>query len=166
MVYKNDEKTVDEIRAMNPKGILLGPGPGTPKDSGIALQTVTDLGPSFPLFGVCMGHQCIGEAFGGDVIRAPSGLMHGKTSSVFHTSIGILEGMENPFEACRYHSLVIKNETIPEDLEITAWTEDGNIMGVRHKKHPHIQGVQFHPESIMTQNGKRIVGNWVKSLQD
>lgn len=166
VVFKNDEKTVEEIKAMNPKGVLVSPGPGEPKESGICLQAVKELGPIMPLFGVCMGHQCIGEAFGGDVIRAPSGLMHGKTSPVFHKNIGILEGMENPFMAARYHSLVIKEETIPDCLEITAWTEDGNIMGVRHKEFPHIQGVQFHPESIITQNGKRIVGNWVKSLQD
>jgi len=164
VVFKNDEKTVAEIRAMNPKGVMVSPGPGKPTDSGISLETVSELGPEFPLFGVCMGHQCIGEAFGGDVVRAPCGLMHGKTSPVFHTNVGILEGMENPFLACRYHSLVIKRETLPEDLEVTAWTEDGTIMGVRHKKYPHIQGVQFHPESIITQNGKRIVSNWVNSL--
>ncbi|KAG2447499.1 hypothetical protein HYH02_007425 [Chlamydomonas schloesseri] len=164
VVFKNDEKTVDEIRAMNPRGILVSPGPGRPIDSGISLQTVRELGPDFPLFGVCMGHQCIGEAFGGDVVRAPCGVMHGKTSPVFHTNEGLLEGLPNPFEACRYHSLVIKRDTIPEDLEITAWTEDGTIMGVRHKKHPHIQGVQFHPESIITQSGKQIVANFVKTL--
>ncbi|KXZ41937.1 hypothetical protein GPECTOR_239g567 [Gonium pectorale] len=164
VVYKNDEKTVEEIKAMNPRGILVSPGPGRPIDSGISLQSVRELGPHFPLFGVCMGHQCIGEAFGGDVVRAPSGVMHGKTSPVYHTNVGILEGLPNPFEACRYHSLVIKRETIPEDLEITAWTEDGTIMGVRHKKYPHIQGVQFHPESIITQSGKLIVENFVKSL--
>eukprot|EP00955_Chlamydomonas_euryale_P043266 352544-Chlamydomonas_euryale.AAC.13 len=118
-----------------------------------------------PLFGVCMGHQCIGEAFGGDVIRAPCGLMHGKTSPVLHSNVGILENMENPFQAARYHSLVIKRENCPDCLEITAWTEDGTIMACRHKEYPHIQGVQFHPESIITTNGIRIVGNWVKSLE-
>ncbi|KAG2493771.1 hypothetical protein HYH03_007992 [Edaphochlamys debaryana] len=164
VVFKNDEKTVEEIKAMNPAGVLVSPGPGRPVDSGISLQAVKELGPLFPLFGVCMGHQCIGEAFGGDVVRAPSGVMHGKTSPVFHTNEGLLEGLPNPFQACRYHSLVIKRDTIPEDLEITAWTEDGTIMGVRHKKYPHIQGVQFHPESIITESGKQIVANFVKTL--
>ncbi|GIL76406.1 hypothetical protein Vretimale_5962 [Volvox reticuliferus] len=149
---------------MNPRGVLVSPGPGRPVDSGISLEAVRELGPLFPLFGVCMGHQCIGEAFGGDVVRAPCGVMHGKTSPVFHTNVGVLEGLPNPFEACRYHSLVIKRDTIPEDLEITAWTEDGTIMGVRHKKYPRIQGVQFHPESIITQSGKKIIENFVKSL--
>ncbi|GIL76405.1 hypothetical protein Vretimale_5962 [Volvox reticuliferus] len=164
VVFKNDEKSVDEIKAMNPRGVLVSPGPGRPVDSGISLEAVRELGPLFPLFGVCMGHQCIGEAFGGDVVRAPCGVMHGKTSPVFHTNVGVLEGLPNPFEACRYHSLVIKRDTIPEDLEITAWTEDGTIMGVRHKKYPRIQGVQFHPESIITQSGKKIIENFVKSL--
>ncbi|KIZ07815.1 anthranilate synthase component II [Monoraphidium neglectum] len=162
VVFKNDEKTVEEIRAMNPAGVLVSPGPGRPVDSGISLQAVKELGPDFPLFGVCMGHQCIGEAFGGDVVRAPTGVMHGKTSPVFHTNAGILEGLENPFEAGRYHSLVIDKAKCPDDLEVTAWTEDGTIMGVRHKRYPHIQGVQFHPESIITAGGKRIVENWVK----
>lgn len=165
VVFKNDEKTVDEIRAMNPAGILVSPGPGRPIDSGICLEAVRDLGPDFPLFGVCMGHQCIGEAFGGDVVRAPTGVMHGKTSPVFHTDVGILNGLENPFQAARYHSLVIDKASCPEDLEVTAWTEDGTIMGVKHKKYPHVQGVQFHPESIITQGGKRIVENFVKITQ-
>uniref|UniRef100_A0A383W6D7 anthranilate synthase n=1 Tax=Tetradesmus obliquus TaxID=3088 RepID=A0A383W6D7_TETOB len=162
LVLKNDEKTVDEIRALNPAGILVSPGPGKPTDSGISLQAVRELGPDFPLFGVCMGHQCIGEAFGGDVVRAPCGVMHGKTSPVFHTDKGVLQGLENPFQAARYHSLVISQTACPEDLEITAWTEDGTIMAVQHKKYPHIQGVQFHPESIITQNGKRIVANFLR----
>eukprot|EP00878_Enallax_costatus_P005266 GHUV01005533.1.p1 GENE.GHUV01005533.1~~GHUV01005533.1.p1 ORF type:complete len:242 (+),score=53.92 GHUV01005533.1:80-805(+) len=165
VVFKNDEKTVDEIRAMNPAGVLVSPGPGRPIDSGVSLQVVKELGPDFPLFGVCMGHQCIGEAFGGDVVRAPCGVMHGKTSPVFHTNEGILEGLDNPFLAARYHSLVIKKEACPADLEVTAWTEDGTIMAVKHKKYPHIQGVQFHPESIITQNGKRIVENFVRMTQ-
>jgi len=164
VVYKNDEKTTDQIRAMNPRGILISPGPGRPEDSGISLQAVRELGPDFPLFGVCMGHQCIGEVFGGDIVRAPSGVMHGKTSPVFHSNTGLLEGLPSPFDAGRYHSLVIQKDTCPEDLEVTAWTEDGTIMGVRHKKYPHIQGVQFHPESIITQSGKTIVENFVKTM--
>eukprot|EP00877_Chromochloris_zofingiensis_P012992 jgi/Chrzof1/7947/UNPLg00007.t1 len=166
VVFKNDEKTVDEIKAMQPAGILVSPGPGRPVDSGISLQVVRELGPEFPLFGVCMGHQCIGEAFGGDVVRAPCGVMHGKQSLVYHNNVGILEGLENPFQACRYHSLVIEKDSCPEDLEVTAWTEDGTIMAVRHKIYPHIQGVQFHPESIITQSGKKIVGNFVASLHE
>lgn len=164
VVYKNDEVTVEQVRAMNPRGVMVSPGPGRPIDSGISLETVAKLGPDFPLFGVCMGHQCIGEAFGGDVIRVPTGLMHGKTSPVFHNNTGLLKGLENPFQACRYHSLAIDTTTLPADLEVTAWTEDGTIMGVRHKKYPHIEGVQFHPESIMTQNGKLIVKNFVDRL--
>lgn len=164
VVYKNDEITVDAIRALNPQGVLVSPGPGQPSDSGISLEAVAKLGVDFPLFGVCMGHQCIGEAFGGDVIRVPTGLMHGKTSPVFHTNTGLLKGLDNPFQACRYHSLAIDTTTLPEELEVTAWTEDGTIMGVRHKKYPHIEGVQFHPESIMTLNGMLIVKNFVDRL--
>uniref|UniRef100_A0A7S3QJU2 anthranilate synthase n=1 Tax=Dunaliella tertiolecta TaxID=3047 RepID=A0A7S3QJU2_DUNTE len=166
VVIKNDDKTVAEVRAMNPRGVLVSPGPGKPSDSGICLQAVRELGPDIPLFGVCMGLQCIGEAFGGDVVRAPCGVMHGKTSPVFHTNVGVLEGLPNPFQAARYHSLVIKRDTIPEDLEITAWTEDGTIMAARHKQYPNLQGVQFHPESIITEEGKQIVGNFIKTLLD
>lgn len=165
IVFPNDAKTVEEIKAMNPRGILVSPGPGRPEDSGISLEIIEKLGPEgFPVFGVCMGHQCIGQVFGGKIIRAPSGVMHGKTSPVFHTDIGLLKGLENPFLAARYHSLVIDKDSCPDDLEVTAWCEDGTIMGVRHKKYPHVQGVQFHPESIITQNGKTIVKNFVDSL--
>ncbi|KAK9829412.1 hypothetical protein WJX72_005696 [[Myrmecia] bisecta] len=164
IVLKNDEKTVDEIRAMNPRGVLVSPGPGRPEDSGISLQIIRDLGPDVPTFGVCMGHQCIGQIFGGRVVRAPSGVMHGKKSLVWHKGEGLLEGLSNPFEAARYHSLVIDKDSCPDDLEVTAWTEDGTIMGVRHKKYSHIQGVQFHPESIITSNGMRIVQNFVDAL--
>eukprot|EP00898_Chlorokybus_atmophyticus_P004527 jgi/Chlat1/5075/Chrsp33S05066 len=165
-VYRNDQITVEEIRRMNPGGILISPGPGRPEDSGIALEAVEKLGPEFPLFGVCMGHQCIGQVFGGQIVRAPTGLMHGKTSPVFHNNVGILEGMPSPFTAARYHSLVIENETFPHDqLEITAWTEDGTVMGVRHKTYPHVQGVQFHPESIITQDGKTLLKNFMLSLK-
>jgi anthranilate synthase component 2 len=180
---------------MNPRGILISPGPGAPEDSGIALQACAELGPRFPLFGVCMGHQCIGQVFGGAVVRAPTGLMHGKQSPVFHDPTdtgGLLEGMprrarcaraarrcaapacmhlradallRSPFMAARYHSLAIAREGFPEDaLKITAWVEDGTIMGVRHRKYPWIQGVQFHPESIITDDGKRIIRNWLASL--
>ena len=168
VVFKNDEKTVEEIAALNPRGILISPGPGAPEDSGIALQACAELGPRFPLFGVCMGHQCIGQTFGGRVVRAPTGLMHGKQSPVFHDSEdhgGLLEGMTSPFMAARYHSLAVAREGFPEgELKITAWVEDGTIMAVRHRKYPWIQGVQFHPESIITDNGRLIIRNWLRSL--
>ena len=165
LVFPNDAKTVKEIAEMHPRGILVSPGPGCPDDSGISLEIVKELGPKgIPVFGVCMGHQCIGQVFGGKIIRAPCGVMHGKTSLVYHTNEGLLKGLENPFNAARYHSLVIEKETCPADLEITAWCEDGTIMAVRHRKYPNIQGVQFHPESIITDNGKTIVRNFIEGL--
>ncbi|KAI0507696.1 hypothetical protein KFK09_013824 [Dendrobium nobile] len=152
----------------NPKGILISPGPGAPQDSGISLQTVVELGPSIPLFGVCMGLQCIGEAFGGKIVRSPSGVRHGKSSLVYYDEkLGeiLFDGLSNPFSACRYHSLIIEKETFPSDkLEITAWTEDGLIMAARHKKYKHIKGVQFHPESIITPDGKMMILNFIKFL--
>ena len=165
-MFKNDEKTVDEIRAMNPRGVMVSPGPGRPEDSGISLQACKELGPEFGVFGVCMGHQCIGQVFGGDIVRAPCGLMHGKQSPVWHTEGDtILAGLASPFMAARYHSLVISREGFPEDeLEVTAWTEDETIMAVKHKKYPKIQGVQFHPESIITENGLQILRNWVELI--
>ncbi|XP_020584533.1 anthranilate synthase beta subunit 1, chloroplastic-like [Phalaenopsis equestris] len=165
-VFRNDELTVEDIRRKNPKGILISPGPGAPQDSGISLQTVVELGPSIPLFGVCMGLQCIGEAFGGKIVRSPSGVRHGKSSLVYYDEQleeDLFDGLSNPFSACRYHSLVIEKETFPGDkLEITAWTEDGLIMAARHKKYKHIKGVQFHPESIITPDGKIMILNFIK----
>lgn len=168
-VYRNDDLTVDELRRKNPRGILISPGPGAPQDSGISLQTVFELGPTVPLFGVCMGLQCIGEAFGGKIVRSPYGVVHGKSSPVYYDEKGeegLLSGLSNPFTAGRYHSLVIDKETFPDDeLEVTAWTEDGLIMAVRHKKYKHLQGVQFHPESIITNEGMSIVRNFVKLIE-
>lgn len=164
VVVKNDELTVEELRARDPRGVLLSPGPGAPEDSGITLQICAELGPTTPIFGVCMGHQCIGQAFGGKIIRAPTGLMHGKGSLVRHTDVGVLAHMPQPFMAARYHSLVIDRDSCPDCLEVTAWAEDGTIMGVQHKEHAHIQGVQFHPESIITDTGLRICENWLNSL--
>ncbi|CAM8949774.1 unnamed protein product [Rhodiola kirilowii] len=168
-VYRNDEVTVEELKKMNPRGVLISPGPGAPKDSGISLQTVLELGPIVPLFGVCMGLQCIGEAFGGRVVRAPFGVMHGKSSPVFYDEKGedgLFTGLPNPFTVGRYHSLVIDQESFPSDeLEVTAWTEDGLIMAARHKKYKHLQGVQFHPESIITTEGRTIVRNFVKLIE-
>ncbi|XP_047983345.1 anthranilate synthase beta subunit 2, chloroplastic-like [Salvia hispanica] len=168
-VFRNDELTVDDLKEKNPRGILISPGPGTPQDSGISLQTVLELGPTVPVFGVCMGLQCIGEAFGGKIVRAPYGVMHGKSSPVYYNETGedgLFAGLSNPFTAGRYHSLVIEKESFPSDvLEITAWTENGLIMGARHKVHRHLQGVQFHPESIITSEGKTIVRNFIKLIE-
>ncbi|XP_058080106.1 anthranilate synthase beta subunit 1, chloroplastic-like isoform X3 [Magnolia sinica] len=167
-VYRNDELTVEEMKMKNPRGILISPGPGTPQDSGISLQTVLELGPTIPLFGVCMGLQCIGEAFGGRIVRSPYGVVHGKCSQVFYDEKGedgLFSGLSNPFTAGRYHSLVIENDSFPnEALEITAWTEDGLVMAARHRKYKHIQGVQFHPESIITTEGKEVVRNFLKLI--
>ncbi|XP_009351585.1 anthranilate synthase beta subunit 1, chloroplastic [Pyrus x bretschneideri] len=167
-VYRNDELSVDELKRKNPRGVLISPGPGTPQDSGISLQTVLELGPIVPLFGVCMGLQCIGEAFGGKIVRSPFGVMHGKSSPVYYNEEedSLFSGLSNPFTAGRYHSLVIDKDSFPgEELEITAWTEDGLIMAARHKKYKHLQGVQFHPESIITSQGKTIVRNFIKSIE-
>ncbi|RWR75104.1 anthranilate synthase beta subunit 2, chloroplastic-like protein isoform X1 [Cinnamomum micranthum f. kanehirae] len=168
-VYRNDELTVEEIKMKNPSGILISPGPGTPQDSGISLQVVLELGPYIPLFGVCMGLQCMGEAFGGKIVRSPFGVMHGKSSSVYYDEKGedgLFSGLPNPFTAGRYHSLVIENDSFPSDaLEMTAWTEDGLVMAARHKKYRHIQGVQFHPESIITSEGIQIVRNFLKIIE-
>lgn len=162
-VYRNDEIAVEALVALVPDGIVISPGPGRPTDAGISLSVVRQLGPKIPILGVCLGHQCIGEVFGG-TIAAASELMHGKTSLISHTDRGVFQGLKNPFTATRYHSLVIEKATCPEILEITAWVEDGTIMGVRHREYPHIQGVQFHPESILTETGKTLLGNFLKSL--
>ncbi|WVZ13081.1 hypothetical protein V8G54_017611 [Vigna mungo] len=167
-VYRNDELTVEELKRKNPRGVLISPGPGEPQDSGISLQTVLELGPTVPLFGVCMGLQCIGEAYGGKIVRSPYGVMHGKSTLVYYDEQGedgVLAGLSNPFLAGRYHSLVIEKESFPDELEATAWTEDGLIMAARHKKYKHLQGVQFHPESIITPEGKKIVQNFVKLIE-
>ncbi|XP_010499140.1 PREDICTED: anthranilate synthase beta subunit 1, chloroplastic-like [Camelina sativa] len=168
-VYRNDELTVEELKSKNPRGILISPGPGAPQDSGISLQTVLELGPRVPLFGVCMGLQCIGEAFGGKIVRSPFGVMHGKSSMVHYDEKGeegLFSGLSNPFLVGRYHSLVIEKDTFANDeLEVTAWTEDGLVMAARHRKYKHIQGVQFHPESIITTEGKTIVRNFIKLVE-
>lgn len=168
-VFRNDELTVEDLKMKNPRGVLISPGPGTPQDSGISLQTVLELGPTVPLFGVCMGLQCIGEAFGGKIVRSPYGVMHGKSSPVYYDEKGedgLLSGLSNPFNAGRYHSLVIEKDSFPEEaLEVTAWTEDGLIMAARHKVYKHLQGVQFHPESIITSEGKTIVRNFIKLIE-
>ena len=144
-------------------GIVISPGPGRPVDAGISLELIAKFGPHLPILGVCLGHQSIGQVFGGDVVSAPV-LMHGKTSPIYHNNEGVFQGLENPFTATRYHSLVIERSTMPDNLEITAWVEDGTVMGVRHRDYPHIQGVQFHPESILTTAGKELLRNFLRSL--
>jgi len=163
-VFRNDKITVKEIETMKPDRIVISPGPCTPKEAGISIETIKYFGGKVPILGVCLGHQAIGAAFGGDIIRAPY-LMHGKTSMIHHDGKTLFKGLPNPFEATRYHSLVIKRETLPDCLDITAWTEaegvTGIIMGVRHKKHL-IEGVQFHPESILTLAGKDLLRNFIR----
>jgi anthranilate synthase component 2 len=158
-VYRNDALSVQDALALAPKAILLSPGPCAPDQAGICLPLLRAAPEDMPVLGVCLGHQSIGQAYGGDVIRAKT-LMHGKTSQIHHNNTGIFKDLPNPFTATRYHSLAIKKETLPADLEITAWTEDGEIMGVQHKTRP-IHGVQFHPESIATEGGHQLLANFL-----
>ncbi len=163
---RNDAITTSEIRDLNPQGIVISPGPCSPDHAGISLRVVAELGELFPILGVCLGHQCIGQVFGGQVVRADK-VMHGKTSMMFHRSEGVFAGLPQPFEATRYHSLVLKKDSVPECLEVTAWTEtaDGaieEIMGVKHKSLP-IEGVQFHPESILTRCGHDLLQNFIST---
>ncbi|MHC5610635.1 MAG: anthranilate synthase component II [Nostoc sp.] len=162
-VFRNDKISIDEIRALKPEAVVISPGPGRPEDAGICLELIEQLGQELPILGVCLGHQSIGQVFGGKIIAAPE-LMHGKTSQVSHSGVGVFRGLENPLTATRYHSLVIERETCPDVLEITAWVEDNTIMGVRHRNYPHIQGVQFHPESILTSSGKQLLRNFLEQL--
>lgn len=159
-IFRNDEVTLGEIRALNPDRILVGPGPCTPAEAGISCEVIRELGPKIPLLGVCLGHQSIGHVFGGDVVRAER-LMHGKVSPVKHNSTGIFRGIANPVTATRYHSLIVARETLPDCLEITAQTEELEIMGLRHKQYP-IHGVQFHPESILTDQGMQMLQNFLE----
>ena len=159
-VYRNDKITVKEIERLKPDRIIISPGPCSPKEAGISVETIKHFAGKIPILGVCLGHQSIGYAFGGDVVRAGR-LMHGKTSMIHHDGKGVFKGLPNPFEATRYHSLVIKRETMPSCLEISAETDIGEVMGVRHKDFV-IEGVQFHPESILTQNGKDLLRNFLE----
>ncbi|HRX54657.1 MAG: aminodeoxychorismate/anthranilate synthase component II [Verrucomicrobiales bacterium] len=158
-VFRNDEITLEDIRALAPAKICISPGPCTPKEAGISSDVIRTFGAEIPLLGVCLGHQCIGDVFGGDVVRAER-LMHGKTSPILHQNVGVFRGLSNPFEATRYHSLIVKRETFPECLEIIAETAEGEIMGLRHRTLP-IHGVQFHPESILTSEGKQLLQNFL-----
>ncbi|MCL1474064.1 anthranilate synthase component II [Argonema antarcticum] len=162
-VYRNDQISLEQIKELQPAGVVISPGPGRPEDAGISPELIAQLGPSLPILGVCLGHQGIGLVFGGNIVSAPE-LMHGKTSPVHHTGVGVFEGVESPLTATRYHSLVIDRQSCPEVLEITAWVDDGTIMGVRHRNYPHIEGVQFHPESILTTSGKQLLRNFLKRL--
>ena len=162
-VYRNDQIDLEKIQYLQPQGVVISPGPGRPEDAGISLELIRQLGPTLPILGVCLGHQSIGQVFGGKVINAPE-LMHGKTSAVYHQGQGIFAGIESPFSATRYHSLVVERESLPSCLEITAWLEDGLIMALQHRDYLHIQGVQFHPESILTSHGKSLLENFLKSL--
>jgi anthranilate synthase component 2 len=159
-VYRNDQISLEQIRQLQPDAIVISPGPGRPEDAGISPALIKELGAEVPILGVCLGHQGIGQAFGGKITAAPE-LMHGKTSPVQHKGVGVFKGLANPFTATRYHSLVIEAQTCPDALEVTAWVEDGTIMGVRHRDYPHIQGVQFHPESILTDSGKQLLKNFL-----
>ena len=164
VVHRNNKITLNEIDAMAPEAIVLSPGPCTPNEAGICLSLIDRFAPTTPILGVCLGHQAIGQAMGGDVIRAPE-LMHGKTSRINHTGRGIFRGLNSGFEATRYHSLIVKAETLPEALEVTASTDDGLIMGVQHKTMP-VHGVQFHPESIASENGHAILQNFLNISRD
>ncbi len=161
-VHLNDRITVAEVVSRQPHGVLLSPGPGTPDDAGVTLQVIRELGDSIPLLGVCLGHQSIGQAFGGDVIRAPH-LMHGKTSQIEHDGTGIFSSIPSPFQATRYHSLVVDPRTLPECLRVTARASTGEIMAMQHEALP-VYGLQFHPESFLTMHGMGIIENWLKSL--
>lgn len=159
-VLRNDEVTLDQIRALNPERILVSPGPCSPREAGLSNEIIREFGPRLPLFGVCLGHQCIGHTFGGEVV-VNYRMMHGKTSPIRHNGQDLFAGIPSPFNATRYHSLVIKRDTLPACLEITAETDEGEIMGVRHRELP-IWGVQFHPESILTEHGRQLMGNFLK----
>jgi para-aminobenzoate synthetase component 2 len=159
-IRRNDELTVDEVEALVPERILLSPGPCTPQEAGISIELIQRFAGKVPILGVCLGHQAIGTAFGGDVVRAPK-LMHGKTSEVEHDGKTIFSGLSSPMTCTRYHSLIVSENHLPEELEITARTGDGTIMGLRHRKYP-VEGVQFHPESVLTSDGKRLMKNFLE----
>jgi anthranilate synthase component 2 len=160
-VHRNDEITLADIYAMKPEKIVISPGPCTPNEAGISVPLIHEFAGKIPLLGVCLGHQSIGQAFGGKIIKAKT-LMHGKTSLIHHKNVGVFKDLPNPYTATRYHSLVIERESLPECLEITAWTDDGEIMGVRHKTLA-VEGVQFHPESILTEHGHDLLNNFLKA---
>lgn len=160
VVIRNDA-SLQHMKSFEPDAVVISPGPGRPEDAGVSIEAIRAFGPHIPLLGVCLGHQAIGAAFGAKVVRS-NRILHGKTSLIHHGSAGVLEGLPNPFEAARYHSLVIDPGSIPEELEVTAKTDDGVVMAVRHRTHP-VQGVQFHPESVMTHSGMSLLENFVRA---
>ena len=163
-VHRNDKITIEAIERLAPEKIVISPGPCTPREAGISCDIIRRFAGKVPILGVCLGHQCIGDVFGGDVVRADR-LMHGKTSLIEHNGQEIFAGVQNPFEATRYHSLIVARESMPNCLQITAWTNEGEVMGLRHEDYP-IWGVQFHPESILTLEGKNLLENFLKRLRD
>ena len=160
VVARNDQITLQKVRALKPAGIVISPGPGSPKDAGVSNALIKTFAGEVPILGVCLGHQCIGEVFGGQVVRAKR-LMHGKTSQILHDGRQLFRGLPNPFEATRYHSLIVQREGLPSELQTTAWTKEGEIMGLRHRHLP-VYGVQFHPESILTKSGKDLLRNFLR----
>jgi anthranilate synthase/aminodeoxychorismate synthase-like glutamine amidotransferase len=164
VVQRNDAISVDEIRALRPSGVLISPGPGRPEEAGVSLDVIAELGSATPIFGVCLGHQSIAQHFGASVVRADR-LMHGRTSEILHEGHGVFENLPSPLTATRYHSLIVQRDTIPDVLQVTAWTDRDEVMGIRHSELP-IEGVQFHPESFLTEHGHHLIRNWLKSLPD
>jgi anthranilate synthase/aminodeoxychorismate synthase-like glutamine amidotransferase len=162
VVWRNDAGTVDDVRALRPDGVLISPGPGHPREARLSVEVVRQLGSRLPVLGVCLGHQVIGHVYGGRVIRAPE-LVHGKTSEMHHQGGGVLAGLPVPFAATRYHSLVVERDSLPAELEVTCWTAAGLVMALRHREHP-VEGVQFHPESILTESGHDLLRNWLVRL--
>ncbi len=162
LVRRNNEITIDEIKKLKPNSIVISPGPRTPKEAGISTSIFNHFYKTTPILGVCLGHQCLGAAFGGNIVRAKR-LMHGKTSPIYHNKKDLFQGLSNPFQATRYHSLLVDWKSCPEALKITAWTKEKEIMGLQHKEYPWIQGVQFHPESILTLEGKKILQNFLNT---
>ncbi|MCP9858741.1 MULTISPECIES: aminodeoxychorismate/anthranilate synthase component II [unclassified Cyanobium] len=160
-VERNDALDLEQIRALEPAAILISPGPGDPDQAGVCQEVLRELGPTVPVLGVCLGHQCLAQVFGGRVVRAGE-LMHGKTSPVHHRGAGVFEGLPEPLTATRYHSLIAERDSLPDCLEITAWLEDGTIMGLQHRHYRHLQGVQFHPESVLTQAGHQLLANFLR----
>jgi anthranilate synthase/aminodeoxychorismate synthase-like glutamine amidotransferase len=162
VVKRNDAVSVDDIRGLEPSGVLISPGPGRPEEAGVSLDVIAKLGAEMPIFGVCLGHQSIAQRFGASVVRADR-LMHGRTSEILHEGQGVFDGLPSPLTATRYHSLIVKRDTIPDELEITAWTDQDEVMGLRHRQLP-IEGVQFHPESFLTEHGHDLIRNWLSSF--
>jgi anthranilate synthase/aminodeoxychorismate synthase-like glutamine amidotransferase len=162
VVRRNDALTVTDVQGLGPAGVLISPGPGRPEQAGVSLEIIQKLGETLPIFGVCLGHQSIAQSFGASIVRADR-LMHGRTSDIIHEGKGVFQGLPSPLTATRYHSLIVARETIPREIEITAWTSEGEVMGLRHASMP-IEGVQFHPESFLTEHGHRLIRNWLSTL--